>query len=306
MTMLAVYPGLDALPLPKSVPVSVLILAQDEAMNINQCLGSVQWADQIIVIDSGSRDKTKDLAREVGAEVVVTHWRGFGRQREFALRLASIRNDWVYFVDADEWISTDLAKEIAQNVENPQNDAYWQYFRLIFQGRWIRHCGWYRTGRVIRLMNRNHAHYEDQVFSEHPCIDGPVGRLRNDIVDDDHKGLAQWLRKHIVYAELETEKRLLDMSPKERPLHASSAQSYLKDRVAPRVPARAFIQFMYMYFARRGFLDGRQGLLFCFFHSWFQTVVQALVVETHVKSELSNAQTNSQHQQLAPKERSER
>lgn len=292
-TTLIAYPGLDALPPPKSVPVTVLILARDEAVNMAQCLGSVQWAEQLIVIDSGSRDQTRDLARELGAEVVETHWRGYGRQREFALRLNSVRNDWVYFVDADEWISTSLAKEVAQVLRDSQNDAYWQYFRLIFQGRWIRHCGWYHSGRVIRLMNRNRAHYEDDVFSEQPRIDGPVGRLQNEIVDDDHKGLAQWLRKHISYAELEAEKRITNRSPREAPMHASRTQTYLKDRIAPRVPARPLLQFIYMYVARRGFLDGRQGLLFCLLHSWFQVVVHGLMEETQSKFEPPGPQSNS-------------
>lgn len=272
-----------------------------------QCLGSVQWADQLIVIDSGSKDHTRDVARELDAEVVETHWRGFGKQREFALRLKSIRNDWVYFVDADEWISTNLATEIGQIIDDSSpNNAYWQYFRLIFQGRWIRHSGWYRSGQVLRLLNRNHAHYEDEVFSEHPRIDGPVGRLQNDIVDEDNKGLAQWLRKHISYAELEAERRITSRPPSEPPIHASRTQTFLKDRIAPRVPARPILQFIYMYVVRRGFLDGRQGLLFCFLHSWFQAVVQGLMAETQLESEPPSIQSDSRQLPVSRPSRSER
>ena len=268
----------------RSVPVTVLILARDEVLNIDQCLGSVQWAEQSIVIDSGSSDGTQDVARRRGSEVVETHWRGYGAQREFALRLTQIRHDWVYFVDADEWVSVELAGEIARLVEEPGCNGYWQYMRLVFQGRWIRHCGWYRTGRLLRLMNRRFARYDDKAFSEHAIVAGPVGKLDHDIVDEDHKGLAQWLRKHVSYAELETERRLAEGATVESPVYYSRVQLFLKDRVARRLPGRAVFQFVYMYILRRGFLDGRQGLLFCFLHAWFQVVIEGLKAERRLSS----------------------
>lgn len=277
------YPGLDGLP-PKSVPVTVLILAKDEEPNMAQCLASVQWAAQCLVIDSGSTDQTMALAGQFGAEVVETYWRGFGEQREFALRLGAINNDWVYFVDADEWVSVQLAREIGGILRDPKYSAYWQYSRLIFQGQWIRHCGWYPSARVVRLMNRDQAHFEQDIFSEHAHIDGPIGRLKSDLIDEDHKGLAQWLRKHVSYAELEAESRVSGRSARKPPLHASQGRAFLKDRIAPRLPARPLLQFFYMYVLRAGFLDGRNGLLFCFFHSWFQVAVQALIDERRLDS----------------------
>ena len=96
-------------PPPRSVPVTVVVLTRDEEVNIARCLASVAWADQVVVIDSGSADETVPLARSLGADVVEQPWLGFSGQREFALRLPEVRNDWVYFVDADEWVSPQLA-----------------------------------------------------------------------------------------------------------------------------------------------------------------------------------------------------
>ena len=96
-----------------SVPVSVVVLTRDEEANIARCLASVAWADQVMVVDSGSADETVPIARSLGADVVEQAWLGFSGQREFALRLPEIRHDWVYFVDADEWVSPQLAAEIA-------------------------------------------------------------------------------------------------------------------------------------------------------------------------------------------------
>ena len=122
---------------------SVVVLAKNEAVNIKRCLASVAWADQVVVLDSGSTDDTVALAKAGGVEVVESHWRGFGAQREFALRMELLRHDWLFFPDADEWVSSDLAVEVAQAIRKTDHDAYWLYLRSIFQGTWIRHCGWY-------------------------------------------------------------------------------------------------------------------------------------------------------------------
>ena len=111
-------------PAPGSVPVSVVVLTSDEEVNIRRCLASVAWADQVVVIDSGSTDATVPIARSLGAEVVEQPWLGFSGQREFALRLPELRHDWVYFVDADEWVSPQLAGRSAAQLAAPGCAAF--------------------------------------------------------------------------------------------------------------------------------------------------------------------------------------
>lgn len=268
-----------------SVPVTVIVLARDESANIDRCLGSLGWARQVVVVDSGSTDDTPRRAAAAGAEVVEEAWRGYGAQREFALRLPVLGHDWVYFVDADEWVSPELAGEVAGVLRDPDRDAYAQRFRLVFQGRWIRHCGWYGGAWIVRLMRRPAARYGSDVFGERVQVDGRVGRLRNDLVDEDRKGLARWLRKHVGYAELEAARRGAS-----KPLRARwrafrsgratdarpLARAIAKDLVFPAVPARPLALFCYMYLLRFGFLDGPAGLRFCLYHAWFQLTVDAL------------------------------
>lgn len=267
-------------PDPDTVSASVVVLAKNEAPNIGRCLHSIAWADQIVVVDSGSTDDTVAIAKDAGAEVVATRWRGFGPQREFALRLESLRNDWVFFVDADEWVSTDLAREIDRVVaeDDPNVAAYWMYYRLVFQGTWIRHSGWYPSSRIVRLMRRGSVNFGRDVFSEHPLVRGNVARLRNDLVDEDLKGLANWLHKHVDYAVLEASRREKGLRP--RSPYESRVRHFIKNKVAVKVPARPVIQFLYMYVIRGGFLDGRPGLSFCFYHAWFQAVVNDLQYES--------------------------
>jgi glycosyltransferase involved in cell wall biosynthesis len=274
-------------PAPGSVPVSVIVLTLDEEVNIRRCLDSVAWADQVVVIDSGSADDTAAIARSLGAEVVEQPWLGFSGQREFALRLPLLRHEWLYFVDADEWICPQLAAEIAAGLRDPACAGFAQRFRLVFQGTWIRHCGWYGGSWLVRLVDRRYAKFDGSLVGERVCVDGPILRLRHDIVDEDRKGLAVWLHKHVRYAQLEARRRgppaplpdrlrALRSRDDTRPL----VRAALKNVVFPSVPAKPVALFVYMYLARLGVLDGLAGLRFCFYHAWYEVSVTALQADT--------------------------
>jgi glycosyltransferase involved in cell wall biosynthesis len=284
-------PGDD--PRPRSVPVSVVVLTRDEGVNIGRCLASVAWADQAVVVDSGSADRTVPIARSLGADVVEQTWLGFSAQREFALRLPEVRNNWIYFVDADEWVSPQLAREIAARLRSPDCVAFIHRLRLVFLNTWIRHCGWYSASGVVRLVDRRYTKYDGSLVGERACVDGPIGRLANDIVDEDLKGLANWLHKHIRYAELEQRNRGQPVRVRERIRRFRSrdrtgtkpvARVILKDLVFPVIPARPLAVFLYMYVIRLGLLDGRAGLRFCFFHAWYEAVVDGLQAEARLPS----------------------
>ena len=272
-------------PVSGTVPLSVVVLTRNEEPNIERCVSSVMWASQIVVIDSGSTDSTLRIARGLGVEVVEQPWLGFSAQREFALRLPELKHDWVYFVDADEWVSPELATEIAMRLHAPACAGFAHRLRLVFQGTWIRHCGWYRGSWVVRLLDRRHAKFDGSLVGERACIDGPVERLQNDIVDDDRKGLAAWLHKHICYAELEAERRAT-MAPRTdrlRSLRSGNStrpliRAVLKEVIFPSIPGKPVALFLYMYILKFGALDGRAGLRFCFYHAWYEASVAALQV----------------------------
>ncbi len=289
MTRLELRPYRPGGALPaESVAVSVVVLAKDESVNIDRCLTSLGWARQVLVVDSGSTDDTIRRATAAGAEVVMEPWRGYGAQREFALRLPQLRHDWVYFVDADEWVSDGLATEVTRVLTDPGHDAFAQRFRLVFQGRWIRHCGWYRGSWIVRLVRRSATRFDSTLVGERPQVTGSIGRLRHDLVDEDRKGLASWLRKHVGYAQLEATRRAVDPSPtvrwrqfrtRRRTDTRPLARAVAKDLLFPVVPARPLAIFCYMYLLRAGFLDGRTGLRFCLYHAWFQLTIDALARE---------------------------
>lgn len=279
-------------PPPRSVPLSVVVLTRDEEVNIARCLASVGWAAQVVVIDCGSADQTVPLARSLGADVIEQAWLGFSAQREFALRRPELRHDWVYFVDADEWVCPQLASEIAARVGTAGCAAFTHRLRLVFMNRWIRHCGWYHGSWVVRLADRRYTKYDGSLVGERARVDGPVGKLANDIVDEDLKGLATWLHKHVRYAELEQRRRGTPAPLRERIRQLRSRDQagtrpliriILKDLVFPAVPARPLAMFLYMYVIRLGLLDGRAGLRFCFFHAWYQATVDSLRAEAALR-----------------------
>ena len=279
-------------PAPGTVQVSVVVLTRNEAPNIRRCLSSVAWADQVIVVDSGSTDGTVIAAQSLRAEVVDQPWLGYSDQREFALRLPQIRHDWVYFVDADEWVSPQLADEISTQLQTPSSAAFAHRLRLIFLGTWIRHCGWYTASLVVRLVDRRYTKFNGNVVGERACVDGPVHRLNNDIVDEDLKGLPAWLHKHVNYAELEAKRRgayiplmhrIQLIRTRDRTDSRPLIRMVIKDVLFPSVPIKPVMLFVYMYIVRLGFLDGRAGLLFCFYHAWYEVSVNALQSKRKLK-----------------------
>ncbi|CAJ60698.1 MULTISPECIES: glycosyltransferase family 2 protein [Frankia] len=276
-------------PAPGSVPVTAIILARDEAPNIVRAVRSVGWCAQVVVVDSGSTDGTVELARRAGATVWHIPWQGYAGQRQRAMMSPEVSHDWVFFLDSDEWVSTELATEIARRLGTEDSAAFSQRRRLVFDGRWIAHSGWYANSWQARLLDRRAASFDASVsYGERAIVAGPVARLAADLIDEDRKGLAAWLHKHVRYAELEAQRRAAQPALRERISRIRSeirhpggstrplGRTVAKEVVLPLVPAKPAALFCYMYLLRAGWRDGRQGLLFCLYYAWYELTVGAL------------------------------
>lgn len=282
---LTAYGAAPGGPAQREVPVTALVLTRDEEPNIARCLASLGWCDQVVVVDSGSTDRTVAMAEAAGATVLENPWPGFAAQRQWAMDHPAVCHDWVFFVDADEWISIPLADEIAAALAAPQAAAFVQRCRVVFLGQWIRHCGWYANFRLVRLMDRRHASWgRSAQFGERAQVEGPVGQLVNDLVDEDLKGLAAWMRKHVGYASLEADRRMAANQQGRawarvgrRPGTLSFGRAVAKEMVLPKLPMKPAAIFMYMYIARAGWRDGRRGLAFCLLHAWHEHNVGVLM-----------------------------
>lgn len=223
---------------------SVVVLALNEERNIHDCLSSVGWADEILVVDSGSTDRTAEIARRHTRHVLSLPWEGYGATKNAALRSAT--GTWVLWLDADERVTPELADEIrsALGAERPGVDAYSMPRRAYFLGRWMRHSGWY-PGRVTRLFRRGRARFSERRVHEQLLVEGRVVPLQSDIIHHTDPDLHHYFRKFNRYTSLAAE----EMAAEGR--RCSAADLLL----------RPPFQFVKMYVLRGGVLDGVEGFI---------------------------------------------
>jgi glycosyltransferase involved in cell wall biosynthesis len=272
-----------------SAPVSVLIPTLNEELNLPDCLAGVAWADEVFVVDSFSHDRTVEIARARGAEVVQHAFEGYSRQKNWALDTLPFRNEWVLIVDADERVTPELRCEI-ERVVGPGGDAnsdgYYLNRRFIFLGTWVRHAGWYPSWN-LRLFRHRLGRYDNREVHEHLVLNGRAGYLKADLLHADQRGLEAFVARHNRYSTLEAtarwkaESNAPDRARLPVSLLASPVQRkrFLRERVWPSLPAKPVVLFIYMYLLRRGFLDGRAGLALCVFHAFQEFMVGLKLAE---------------------------
>ncbi|MBN3004775.1 glycosyltransferase family 2 protein [Chromobacterium alkanivorans] len=222
--------------------ISVVLITKNAETSLGKCLDSVGFADEIVLVDSGSTDRTLAIASAYKAKVIHQDWLGFGPQKQLAVQAAS--HDWVLCLDADEWLSTELVNEIKAVLDNPQATAF-QFPRCNrFMGRFLKHGEGYPDWS-LRLFHRGHARWSDDLVHEYVIADGPVHKLRHDLMHESGEDIALYLSKQNRYTSLQAEQLL------QRGKRVGIAKLILS-------PLLRFLKF---YFFRRGFLDGVPGLV---------------------------------------------
>jgi glycosyltransferase involved in cell wall biosynthesis len=261
--------------------VSALVPTLNEEMNLPECLESLDWVDEVFVVDSFSSDRTVEIAGTHGAHVVQHAFESYSGQKNWALDTLPFRNEWVLIVDADERVTPELRCEIERvSVDASGCDGYYVNRRFIFLGAWVRHAGWYPSWN-LRLFRHRLGRYDGREVHEHLVLNGRVGYLRADLLHLDRRGLEAFVARHNRYSTLEAAARFKaerDAPDRARlpvSLLASPVQRkrFLRERIWPQVPAKPLALFVYMYVLRRGFLDGRAGLALCVFHAFQEFMV---------------------------------
>lgn len=225
------------------VPLSVAIITKNEEERLPECLASVSFADEVVVVDSGSTDRTVEIARAFGAAVYAETWQGFGRQKQLAIDRC--HNPWVLVLDADERVGAEAQEEIRRVVAGSGASVAYSFPRQnFFSGRWIRHMGWW-PDRVVRLFKKEHGWVSPHLVHESVLVDGPVGELANPIIHLTNRDLHHTLEKINAYST------------------AGAEELFLQGRKASVfTPILRFAwTFVHNYFFRLGFLDGSQGLV---------------------------------------------
>lgn len=277
------------------VDLTVIILTLNEELNIAQSVSNViKWAKDVLVLDSSSTDRTVEIAGSLGAKVFYREFDTYAKQRNYAIKELPVETEWVLFLDADEYLTEPLKKEIEETIESTNLDGLYIKYRMIFMGKWIKRGGYYPTW-ILRLFKRDKA-FVNRDINEHIKINGTVGYLKNDFIHADKKGITDWIAKHNKYANFEAMELIkYDKEKKEQQkdkfarLFGSQAQrkrwirKYIWNPLMPPL-ARPFIYFIYRYFFRLGFLDGKEGFIYHFLQGlWFLFLIDVLYLEKKLK-----------------------
>jgi glycosyltransferase involved in cell wall biosynthesis len=224
------------------VRISVVVISKNEEASIARCLSSVGWADEIVVVDSGSSDRTVEIARGFTQKVFDEPWLGFGRQKNRALSYAT--GDWVLSLDTDEWVSDALQAELRASAQSDGFAAFRVPRSSSFCGRFLKHSGWW-PDYVTRFFRRGMARFSDDLVHERLIVEGRTGTLKAPLLHESYRTLDQVIDKMNRYSTLAAQ----DMRSRGRNSSVGSALG------------KAIWAFLRTYVLRAGFLDGREGLM---------------------------------------------
>jgi len=232
------------------VTFSIVVITYNEESNIGRLLESVRQADEHIVLDCGSTDRTLEIARAFGARTFTEEWKGYSAQKNSAIDKAT--GDWVLSLDADEEVEPELMAEIRHALDrNPAVDGYYMPRKNYFLGRWIRHGGFYPDCK-LRLFRRGRGRFGDRLVHEVVQVDGPIATLNHALVHNAYPTLEGYIQHMNRYSSLGAE--IVAAKGK-------SSFSLLNIVINP------LATFLYNYFLRLGLLDGSEGLLLHLYHS---------------------------------------
>ncbi len=242
--------------------ITVIIPTYNEENYIQDCLRSVSFADQIIIIDSFSSDKTLEFTKEFECEIIQRKFDNFSNQKNEAIKLA--KSDWILFIDADERVTEKLKYEIKETLENPKHQAYKIKFPHFYMNRFLYHT----ENRVVRLVKNENIHFEGEVH-EKLLHQGNVGLLKNFMIHYTYKGLFNYIKKKDSYAWFQAK-----MSKDKN----KSANYFF-------LVFKPFYRFFHTYIIRRGFLDGVPGLAVAIIDAYgvFSRYVKMILLEKGLK-----------------------
>ena len=267
--------------------ISVVILTLNEEGNLPRCLASVDWCDDILVLDSGSTDATVAIAEAAGARVISRKFDTFAGQRNHAMEFGALRHPWVLHLDADEVVTAELKEELRALIAtttNANHPVYRVASKLIFMGRWLRYSGMYpayqvRFGTRERLRFIDHGHGQRETLSP-----DQVGTILAPLEHYNFsKGSNDWFSRHLRYAHAEAAQALAERRESLRladllARNPTSRRRALK-RLANRLPFRPALRFLYVYVVRRGLLDGVAGYRYAQMLAIYQRFIDLNILE---------------------------
>ena len=257
-----------------------IVPALDEELHIARCVSSALDLGPVVVVDGGSSDATVRLAEEAGARVLEREWTGYASQKNWALGMLDGAAEWILFLDADEYLTPQARDAVRATVGAADADGYHVGRHLVFLGRRLDHAYWYPDYQ-LRLFRAGRGHFEERRVHEHLVVDGRVSESSIDVMHENLKGISDYVGKLNRYADLEAQEILQPSGA----LRQGSLRGGWPERrralkrVWLRMRGRAVLRFLWLYVVKRGFLDGRAGLIFCGLIAVHDFLIEAKVAE---------------------------
>lgn len=265
--------------------ISVVIPTFNEEANIEKCIRSLEGIDcDIYVVDSNSVDRTAELARALGAQIVTGAWRIFSDKINWSIENLPITTPWTMRLDADETVTDELRRILQEHALNETTHAaYAVRRRFVFLGRWIKHGGMYPSWQV-RVWRSGQAKMEVRELDEHMNFSGTLGYLKGDIIDENNKDITFWIDKHNGYSLKEVNQYFASAQHNEKAGFTAQAlrRRWIKESLYKHSPLfmRPFVQWFFRYVLLLGFIDGKAGLIYHTLRGfWYPFLIDAKIYE---------------------------
>jgi glycosyltransferase involved in cell wall biosynthesis len=255
--------------------ISIFIQTLNEEDNLPGLLDSVSWSDDIVVLDSISTDRTQEIAEQQGCRWFAREYDGRGPHQNWAMKNIDFKYPWVFYLDADERMTSELRSEIeaiANNIDE-QRVAFYCGRKNYFQGKWLKHS--MPPGYIMRFFQPSNIRFE-RLANPIPVIDGEVGYLTKHFIHYNFsKGLTEWFTRHNKYSTFEAVETMKSLDASDFKAANLFSPDPMERRFALkqlsfRLPMRPFFKFVYMYFFKKGFMDGKAGYAYCMMQACFE------------------------------------
>ena len=270
----------------KASDITAIIVTYNEESNIRNCLQNLTWTDRIILVDSGSVDKTVEYSKEFGCHIYYNSWPGFAAQRNWALDNTDIKTEWIIFIEADEEVTPPMRKEILHTLGNTDFSAFYICYKVMLFGKWVKRSSNFPVWHP-RIVRRNYVRFREAVtgHGETWDVNGKVGYIKEPYIHYSFsKGISFWFEKHNRYSTMESEAYFNANRSPVRAINDCLARDRHKRRQGLRalsyyLPFRPFFRFFHQLIIRGGILDGPAGWTYCALYLAYEIMISAKIRE---------------------------